>query len=230
MKLRIRDRLFWGLEVSSGGRAFPAGRLFVWTPPGYSRKKFRNLVSRLVRAEQLQQLVVGGEVQLRLAAPGRKLLLKSFPILEMNGKTWDGFWRVVIFDIPESRRKERDNLRRRLIRMGFGRMQDSVYFSPYDWGEGLEAKQKNLGEPKVLAAKIWPLKELAAGYNKVIDRLTTRFGIKEAKKREDFLRKTHQEYLEVMLADPFLPPELLPADWPAAKCRKFLLQAGVVKS
>ncbi len=57
----------------------------------------------------------------------------------------------------------------------------------------------------------------------------TRFGIKDAKKRDEFLRKTNQEFLAVFIADPVLPPELLPADWPAAKCRKFLLQAGAVK-
>lgn len=237
MNLRIRDRLFWGLEISSGGRAYPSNKLFVWTPVGYSRRKYRDILSRLSKTGQIQKVVTDGQVQLRLADSGRRRLLFRFPILNQAGKSWDGFWRIVMFDIPEVRHSRRDRLRRSLIKMGFGRLQDSAYISAYDWdpalfGGGillLEAKQKHLGNPKNMASKIWNLPRLAKDYQQVIDRLTTRFGIKDAKKRDEFLRKTYQEYLQVLLLDPWLPKELLPDDWPGAKCRKFLLQAGAVK-
>ncbi|MDZ4229346.1 MAG: CRISPR-associated endonuclease Cas2 [Patescibacteria group bacterium] len=245
MRLRIRDRLLWGLEISSGSRAYPAAKLFAWTPVGYSRRKYRDLLHRLIRIGQIQQLIIDGQVQLRLTGAGRELLLKNFPVLQLQGKTWDGFWRIVIFDIPESKRKQRDALRRALKKMGFGRLQDSSYISPHelsqpflDWLQAkglpgsviiLEAKQKHLGNPKNLAAKVWSLASLAGSYRHLIERLTTRFGIKEVKKREDWLKKIHQEYLQIILTEPLLPQELLPADWPAAKCLKFLLGAGVVK-
>jgi len=237
MNLRISDRLLLGLDISAQMRAYPSAKLFYWTPVGYSRHKYRELVNRLQRLNLLQRTVLAGAVNFRLTASGQKRLLNNFPTLALTGKTWDGFWRVVMFDIPEAKRKERDGLRRRLMKLGFGRLQDSTYLSPYDWDESvfgrpvlfLEAKQKHLGDPKKLADKIWHLEKIANGYRQVIDRLTTRFGIKDAKKRDEFLRKTNQEFLAVFLTDPVLPPELLPADWPAAKCRKFLLQAGVVK-
>jgi DNA-binding transcriptional regulator PaaX len=39
---------------------------------------------------------------------------------ELNkNKKWDGKWRVLIFDIPETRRFDRDNIRRALISIGF---------------------------------------------------------------------------------------------------------------
>lgn len=142
-----------------------------------------------------------------------------------------------MFDIPEAKRKERDALRRRLLKLGFGRLQDSTYLSPYDWDEAvfgvpvlfLEAKQKHLGDPKKFADKIWSLDKIATGYRQVIDRLTTRFGIKDAKKRDEFLRKTHQEFIAVFITDPVLPPELLPIDWPAEKAKKYVLRAGEIK-
>lgn len=236
MNLRISDRLLLGLYLSAEVRSYPADRLFLWTPAGYSRRKFRDLTARLVRKAKIQQVISSGQVNFRLSATGKNRVMARFPKLSPVSAAWDGFWRVVIFDIPENKRKDRDALRRRLIRMGFGRLQDSVYLSYYDWDEALlpatlflEAKQKHLGEPKVFAAKVWQLNQLAAAYNRIIDRLTTRFGIKEAKKREEFLRKIHQLYLEAVFTDPLLPAELLPADWPAAKCRKFLLQAALVK-
>ena len=237
MNLRIGDQLLLGLYLASEMKAYPVAKLFFWTPSGYPRRRFRALVRRLVRTGRLEQLVVSGQVRLRLKTAGREELFRRFPILTSAGKVWDGFWRVLLFDIPEAKRKERDGLRRRLLKLGFGRLQDSTYLSPYDFdpalfGNGIffmEAKQKHLGDPKQLADKIWHLDQLATDYRQVTDRLTTRFGIKDAKKRDEFLRKTHQEFLEIFITDPFLPPELLPVDWPAAKCRKFLLQAGVVK-
>lgn len=237
MNLRISDRLMLGLYIAAEMRAYPSAKLFYWTPVGYSKKKYRDLVGRLQRLNLFQRTVLEGAINFRLTAAGQKRLLNNFPTLTLAGKSWDGFWRVVMFDIPEAKRKERDGLRRRLIKLGFGRLQDSTYLSPYDWDEAvfsapvlfLEAKQKHLGDPKNFAAKIWNLEKVSAAYRQVIDRLTTRFGIKDAKKRDEFLRKTNQEFLQVFLADPVLPPELLPADWSAAKCHKFLLQAGSVK-
>jgi len=47
-------------------------------------------------------------------------------------KKWDGRWRVVIFDIKESRRKTRFLLRKTLSEIGFIRLQNSVWLYPYD--------------------------------------------------------------------------------------------------
>ncbi|MES3031840.1 MAG: CRISPR-associated endonuclease Cas2 [Patescibacteria group bacterium] len=47
-------------------------------------------------------------------------------------KKWDGRWRVVIFDIKESRRRTRFLLRKTLSQIGFVRLQNSVWLYPYD--------------------------------------------------------------------------------------------------
>lgn len=46
-------------------------------------------------------------------------------------KRWDEKWRVLIFDIPERRRRVRDTVRDRLLAAGFIRAQDSVWIFPY---------------------------------------------------------------------------------------------------
>ena len=45
---------------------------------------------------------------------------------------WDGKWRMVFFNIPESRRKGRDALRYRLKTAGFYKLQESVFIFPYE--------------------------------------------------------------------------------------------------
>lgn len=45
---------------------------------------------------------------------------------------WDKKWRVIIFDIPEKKRKARDQIRILLASAGFCRLQDSVWVYPYD--------------------------------------------------------------------------------------------------
>ena len=48
---------------------------------------------------------------------------------------WDGKWRIVIFDVWESRRGVRDKLRYMLQKAGFVKIQNSVWVYPYDCEE-----------------------------------------------------------------------------------------------
>lgn len=50
-------------------------------------------------------------------------------------KIWDKKWRILIFDIPEYRRRLRTKIRNTLREIGFKRLQDSVWIFPYDCEE-----------------------------------------------------------------------------------------------
>lgn len=45
---------------------------------------------------------------------------------------WDGLWRIVTFDIPESKKKGRDAISRKLRSIGMKPMQKSVFVTPYE--------------------------------------------------------------------------------------------------
>ena len=45
---------------------------------------------------------------------------------------WDSRWRIVIFDIPERHKSGRDVLRGTLARLGFEKIQESVYAYPFE--------------------------------------------------------------------------------------------------
>lgn len=48
------------------------------------------------------------------------------------GKAWDGSWRLLMFDVPESRRKDRKRLWRALRHRKFGFLQRSIWIWPHD--------------------------------------------------------------------------------------------------
>ncbi|HDZ85162.1 MAG TPA: CRISPR-associated endonuclease Cas2 [Candidatus Moranbacteria bacterium] len=74
-----------------------------------------------------------GTVKIVLTEKGRNKAL-SFKIDEMKIKKpmrWDKKWRVVMFDIPEKRRRERDAIREKLKNLGFHELQKSVFVYPF---------------------------------------------------------------------------------------------------
>lgn len=45
--------------------------------------------------------------------------------------TWDGYWRIIILDLPEERKNEREALRYLLKKAGFACLKNSVWISMY---------------------------------------------------------------------------------------------------
>ncbi|MCR4279350.1 MAG: CRISPR-associated endonuclease Cas2 [Candidatus Zambryskibacteria bacterium] len=65
-------------------------------------------------------------------------------------KKWDKKWRVIIFDIPEKKKKTRDKVREILIAAGFQRLQNSVWVYPYDCEDVIGLMKNELGIGKYL--------------------------------------------------------------------------------
>jgi phenylacetic acid degradation operon negative regulatory protein len=65
-------------------------------------------------------------------------------------KTWDGKWRMVLFDIPDAQTQLRDELRATLQIVGFLRVQNSVYVFPYP----VPSLEKEIGEKNLPASQL----------------------------------------------------------------------------
>ena len=78
-----------------------------------------------------------GKTYAKLTAKGQHELLKyRLEELIINKPLrWDKKWRVVMFDIKEFKRHERDQLRVELCGLGFVRLQNSVWVYPYECDE-----------------------------------------------------------------------------------------------
>lgn len=53
------------------------------------------------------------------------------PVISKPSK-WDGKWRVVIFDVPNKNKTRRDGFRRKIVELGFEKVQESVYVYPFE--------------------------------------------------------------------------------------------------
>ena len=75
-----------------------------------------------------------GSVTLVLSDAGKKKVLTyDIDTLSIQKlEKWDGKWRMVLFDIPNSKKKEREILRATLKRIGFAKYQESVFVLPYE--------------------------------------------------------------------------------------------------
>lgn len=77
---------------------------------------------------------IDGTVTLVLSDKGKqKALTYDLGRMEIKKpKQWDQKWRVILFDIPETRKKIREILRFHLKKLRFYEFQKSVFIHPYD--------------------------------------------------------------------------------------------------
>ena len=72
-------------------------------------------------------------VEIEITKVGKKYLRKidfdNLLLIEPN--VWDKKWRMVIFDIPEEKKKAREALRQKLKDLGMVKLQDSIWITPY---------------------------------------------------------------------------------------------------
>jgi len=61
-----------------------------------------------------------------------------------NQKKWDGYWRVVIFDVPNAKGSIRSELRRGMKLFGFKQLQKSVWVYPYECSQFIELLKSHL--------------------------------------------------------------------------------------
>ena len=83
----------------------------------------------------------------RLTKEGKKkmhsLILESDTGLVPQ--TWDGFWRIILLDLPESRKSERESLRYLLKKANFVCLKNSAWISPYPFEHLFMNIKKDLG-------------------------------------------------------------------------------------
>ena len=105
----------------------------------FERKKnlkysINNSFARLRERGLIEIIEINGKKVARITEKGKSKLdfLDKHNFKLQIPKKWDGRWRVVIFDIKESRSKTRFLLRKTLSQIGFVRLQNSVWLFPYD--------------------------------------------------------------------------------------------------
>jgi hypothetical protein len=94
----------------------------------------------LARLKRRRQIVRKADHTYELTAAGEYAALKAYVRKETvqmersdknKARSWDGKWRLIVFDVPESKRAIRDYFRSLLKRLGFAEFQRSMWLSPH---------------------------------------------------------------------------------------------------
>jgi phenylacetic acid degradation operon negative regulatory protein len=172
---------------------------------------------------------------------------------DLAGRGWDRHWHLVAFGIPEARRAARDTIRDRLVSLGGAAVHNGLYVSPHPWEAEVQGLADALDvtdavtlaatdelaiggerDARVLAARLWPLADLAdryrrfiASYERVPGYLERLRANREHLPDEEFLSgalRATVDFQAVFNDDPLLPPELLPRPWPGRAARELFLR------
>ncbi len=98
------------------------------------KNKIKKGLKRLNQQKLIEIFEKDGEQMVKITEKGKQRILKyNFDELKIKRpKKWDGTWRIIAFDIPENRKRERDALRMKLKDLGAFKLQDSVFIHPFD--------------------------------------------------------------------------------------------------
>lgn len=202
---------------------------------GISERLVRTSVFRLAQDGWLQSKQVGRRSYYSLTEEGRERFERATrKIYGGPASAWDGEWTTVLMSgvAPATR----DIVRKELGWLGFGPLSPNVLAHPVPDMTGLDRALERLGladdlvvmtgrtvrnEPgmRALVQDSWNLGDIDERYANFVERfrpLIKAHG-KDANvsTKSAFLVRTLliQEYRKVLLRDPQLPAELLPADW-----------------
>ena len=98
------------------------------------RKRVYEAIDRLNKKRLIELIQKGDNLYIEITQNGKKLI-KNFDYdnIELpSHKKWDKKWRLVVFDVPEKKNKERRAFSVKLKDLGFYPLQESVFIYPYN--------------------------------------------------------------------------------------------------
>ena len=146
-----------------------------------------------------------------------------------NTEEWTDQWHLVIFDIPEAKRKLRDSFRSLLKELCYGMLTSSVWISPWSKNEQINRfiKRNNLADnvfqlqtdfirdhyqSMILVRQSWDWQKIENNYRSFIDKaekITQHWSQKKPQSRFT-AKKLVFQYAEVVKEDPRLPDNITP--------------------
>jgi len=190
-------------------------------------RKTRGILAKLKKFGWAERFSKDEEAHYRITPKGEREIDKVLKILKTKAE-WDGRWRLVMFDIPETQRTLRDRLRRELSKLGLGILQASVWISPNDIKEEIEEIGKNLSLSdsirffevtrnktldRNIIEKSWNLPEISDLYRKFNFQSGRIIRTLDKSSNPSFAaKKLIFEYALILTKDPVLPAEFRQKD------------------
>ncbi len=232
--------LFGDVIIHRADRVWTSSLLQMLEVLGVSERAVRSTVSRMRRKGWLKPERDGRHSLYTLTTRGRRIIEEGGQrIFEPRKLEWDGQWHQVVFSLPENKRNLRNDLRKRLTWLGFGRLAPGTWISPHNRLAEVEVVIDDLGagqfvecfsglrllkgNDRELVERCWDMKGLSHLYMRFINRWGPEYEKSaealahggELAPAQCFAQRfwvTH-EYSPFPRLDPNLPPALLPEGW-----------------
>ena len=216
----------------------------VFARAGVGEHAARSTLARMVNRGMLTRQRHGRAMYFGLTAQAERILHDGEDRIWRAGavnQDWDGYWTLLGFSLPESWQRERHELRSQLTWAGFGPLFNGLWVAPgrvevtrLVASLGLESRVKAFYAQTVPGTDIakmvqenWNLDAIASRYHGFISRWQGTDTRPDAPLGRDPLAVQlllASDWLQVIRADPRLPAEHLPADWPAAKAESLFAE------
>lgn len=226
-----------------GGTVWLGSLIELLKPLGLGDRLVRTSVNRLSKEGWLTSSQIGRRSYYSLTRRGWRSFDKAYQrVYHEPRREWDGEWMLILTSgIPAS---ERETLRRELANLGFGVLAPGVLAHPLPPREAVTATLQDLdlaGDAIVMRAQheglptsrpmnrlvreVWSLDELSEQYARFLEHFRPVWRAMSSAKRLDpeqcFLVRTLliHEIRRLLLRDPQLPEDVLPADWSGSAAR-----------
>jgi phenylacetic acid degradation operon negative regulatory protein len=193
--------------------------------------RLRAQLRQLERAKFIERDGAGRAARLSLTDQGQRAVWGGVDPGQRWRRSWDGVWRLLMFDLPSKNQQVRLRLWRWLRAQRFGYLQNSVWISPDALGEEamplkslkltpesltvIEGRPTGSDTDADLVRSAWDFERINGYYQDVLD--LGRRGLElgedrkeSAAKRRQWLAAERQAWLQAMRVDPLLPEALLP--------------------
>jgi phenylacetic acid degradation operon negative regulatory protein len=237
--------LFGEFILPRGGAIWTSDLLSLLDLLGVSERAARTTLSRMARKGWLTTRKEGRCSQYSLTPRGWALLKQGEQrIFEPPFDGWSGMWHIVVYSLPEKKRRLRHALRQRLTWLGFGPLAAGTWISPHDRQTEVKNLCAELGVQEhveffsgmhlgssldqELIQRCWDLPDLEAQYRGFIARFETEHrkslnqGNGGPPPKVSFVRRfwLMHHFQAFPRKDPNLPTALLPAEWIGFKARQ----------
>ncbi len=239
--------LFGDVILPRGGWVWTSSLLKMLEVLGVTERAARSTLSRMRRNGWIKPERDGRHSLYALTSRGRRVLEEGGTrIFQPRRREWDGVWHLAVYSLPENKRRLRNDLRKRLTWLGFGRLAPGTWISAHNYRAEVESLLDDLGsrdyvqmfsglhlvngEDREIIERCWDLKSLNQLYARFINRWEPQYdGCAQAIIRgggpspaECFGLRfwiTH-EYSPFPRLDPKLPDALLPDGWLGEKAEE----------
>lgn len=245
--MHARSALFdvYGDHLRARGSQAPVAAIVrLLDPVGIAAPAVRTAISRMVMQGWLEPVhLSSGRGYRTTEQANRRLDEASDRIYRRAQPDWDGTWQLV-FLTPPAARGARVRLRADLAFVGYAELADDVWVSPFPRAElcsilervGASARTARADSFDPEPTGAWDLASLHAAYTEWLanaeDLISQQLDAHDDEDEAAFAARFHlvHEWRKFLFADPGLPEELLPTDWPGrAAAELFATEASRLK-